>query len=121
MREDLLFKIGAVFIIFGLLLLVISYFWFPFYLILSVITIIIGIITLIAPKFKGYENKERKIEFSGKNIAFGALLLLVFGILLNVISEFFMEEGGLGNPLVFLGFVILVIAIGVDTFQTHWH
>ena len=121
MREDLVCKISLVLLLFGFLLLAVAVFWYPVYYVVSVISIAAGFVLLVYPQFKGMKAEKPKLRFSGQAVGSVAIFIIIMGIVLNIIGSFFLESEGLGNPLVFWGFVLVVVAIGIKVFQENWH
>jgi hypothetical protein len=121
MREDLIRKISLVLLLFGFLLLFLAVFWYPVYYPASAVSIIVGFVLLLYPQFKDFKAEKPKVKFSGQTVAAIALVIIIMGVIINAIDALFLPDSeGLGNGLVFWGFVLVVVAIGIKVIQEHW-
>ena len=121
--SDRVFNIALVLIVFGIVLLLMSFLFFPLYELIALFALILGFVLLFYPQLKNIKKPESKMEmkFSGYTIGAIALIMIVFGIIMNVIERFYIEDlAGFGNNFVFWGFVLVVIAFAVQFFREKW-
>ena len=121
--RNLVFNLALVLVIFGMALLLVSVFLFPFYEIPALFALATGVVLLFYPQLRslGRPGGNMKVKFSGYTIGAVALMMIVFGIIMNVVERFYVEDlAGFGNNFVFWGFVLVVIAFAMQFFREKW-